>query len=99
MAFRWYADDGPTLNTGLVSFVIFQGIWTSIAGNPKFLWFFSWGSDPLSPRSGTAHDHFISTSTKLSSTGNLYMGTLANSEDPDEIPQNTKPKSTILEAC
>ena len=34
--FRWRADDGPTLNW-LGSFVIFQGIWTSIATNPIFL--------------------------------------------------------------
>ena len=25
MAFRWRADDGPTLNSGLAAFVIFQG--------------------------------------------------------------------------
>ena len=29
MAFRWRADDGPTLNAGLVA-VIFQGIRTNI---------------------------------------------------------------------
>ena len=33
--FCWRADDGPTLKLG--SFVIFQGIWTSIAKNPLFL--------------------------------------------------------------
>ena len=30
MAFRWRADDGPTLNAGLV----FQVFWTSIAKKP-----------------------------------------------------------------
>ena len=44
MAFRWRVDDGPTLNKyWLGSIVIFQGIWTSIAGNPIILWFFRGG--------------------------------------------------------
>ena len=29
MAFRWHADDGPTLNAGLVA-AIFQGIWNTL---------------------------------------------------------------------
>ena len=33
MAFRWRANDGPTLNAGSVVFMIFQGIRTSIAKN------------------------------------------------------------------
>ena len=47
MAFRWQADDGPTLNAGLGSFVIFQGIRTSIAKKKTI--FFSGGPDPLFP--------------------------------------------------
>ena len=34
MAFGWRADDGPTLNAGLVAFVNFRGIWVSIAKKP-----------------------------------------------------------------
>ena len=34
MAFRWHADDGPTLNTGLVA-AIFQGIRTCFARKPN----------------------------------------------------------------
>ena len=57
MAFRWRADDGPTLNAGLVA-VIF-------AGDPdlhclKTLYFCDFsgeggGPDPLPPPSGSAH--------------------------------------------
>ena len=36
MAFRWRADDGPTLNAGLVA-AIFQGIRTCIARKPYIL--------------------------------------------------------------
>ena len=45
--FRWRADDGPTLNAGLV----FQGIQTSIAKKPyTFVIFQGWGSpDPPVP--------------------------------------------------
>ena len=43
MAFRWQADNGPTLNAGLigsfVDFVIFQGEGRGVEG----------GLDPLSP--------------------------------------------------
>ena len=48
MAFRWRADDGPTLNAGLAAFVIFQGIRTSIAKKP-YVCYFSGGRDPLPP--------------------------------------------------
>ena len=48
MAFRWWADDGPTLNAGLVA-AIFQGSRPVLLENPKFLWFFRVGPDPLSP--------------------------------------------------
>ena len=47
---RWRADDGPTLNVGLVrSFVIFKGIKTSIAKKPFIFVIFQGGPDPLSP--------------------------------------------------
>ena len=48
MAFRWHADDGPTLNAGLVA-VIFQGIRTFIARKPNIFVIFQGGPDPLSP--------------------------------------------------
>ena len=48
-AFRWRADDGPTLNTGLVA-AIFQGIRSCIARNPVFGDCLGGGcQDPLSP--------------------------------------------------
>ena len=38
MAFRWWADNGPTLNAGwLGSFLIFQGIRTRITNYPYIL--------------------------------------------------------------
>ena len=55
MAFRWRADNGPKLNAGVVhcSFVIFQGIWTSIANKPYIFMIFQGGPDlpppPLDP--------------------------------------------------
>ena len=48
MAFRWRANDGPTLNLGLVA-AISQGIWTCIARNPYIFVIFQGGPDPLSP--------------------------------------------------
>ena len=48
MAFRWHADDGPTLNAGLVA-VIFQGTWTCIARKPYIFGIFQGGRDLLSP--------------------------------------------------
>ena len=47
MAFRWRADNGPTLNAGL----ILQGICTSIAKKPYSFVSFQGGPDPLSPSS------------------------------------------------
>ena len=48
IAFRWRADDGPTLNAHLVP-VIFQGIRTSIAKETLlFVIFQGGGPDPLS---------------------------------------------------
>ena len=53
MAFRWRADDGPTLNAGLV---FFKGIWTSIAKESYIFVIFQMGPDPLSPPPpGSAH--------------------------------------------
>ena len=53
MAFRWRADDGPTLNAGLVALWFFRGSGPVLQGNPIFLWFFMGGGgggrDPLSP--------------------------------------------------
>ena len=47
MAFRWRADDGPTLNAGLVA-AIFQEIRTCIARKPCIFVIFQEGPDPLS---------------------------------------------------
>ena len=56
MAFRWRADDGPTLNAGLVA-AIFQGIRTSIARKPYIFVIFQGGRGrtpfpPLDPHMG-----------------------------------------------
>ena len=49
-AFRWHADECPTLNAGLAA-AIFQGIRTCIARKPYiFCDFSAWGSGP-----GSAH--------------------------------------------
>ena len=48
MAFRWRADDGPTLNAGLVA-AIFQGIRTCIGRKPYIFEIFQGGPDPLFP--------------------------------------------------
>ena len=52
MAIRWWADDGPTLNAGLVPLCFFQGIWTSIAKKPYIFVIFHGGGGvrpPVSP--------------------------------------------------
>ena len=50
MVFRWRADDGPTLNTGLVAWRFFRGSGPVLVSNPIFLWFFrGGGSDSLPP--------------------------------------------------
>ena len=56
MAFRWRADDGPTLNADLKDLCVFQRIRTSMLRNAIFWWFFSGrggggggGPDPLPP--------------------------------------------------
>ena len=48
-AFRWNADECPTINAGLAA-AIFQGIRTCIARKPYIMWFFSVGSGPGSAR-------------------------------------------------
>ena len=60
MALPWHADNGPTLNSGLVAFVIFQGIRTSIAKKPYIFVIFQGGPDllPPPPPSGSAHGMF-----------------------------------------
>ena len=54
IAFRWRADDGPTLNASLVA--LCQGIWTSIAQKPYIDVIFQGGggSGPPVPTSGSA---------------------------------------------
>ena len=56
MTFRWRADDGPTLNAGLVALYIFRGS-TSIAKKPYFVIFQGGSPEPLPrpPPSGSAH--------------------------------------------
>ena len=50
------ADDGPTLNTGLVALLFFRGTQTCTARKPYiFVIFGGGGPDPLSPPSGSAH--------------------------------------------
>ena len=59
MAFRWHADDGPTLNAGLLALCFFRGSGPVLLTNPIFfLWFFRGGGDPdpLSPPFGSAYE-------------------------------------------
>ena len=64
MAFRWRADDGPTLNAGLIA-AIFQGIRTSIIAKKPYIFviFQGGGSGPPVPHPcGSAHvEAFYST--------------------------------------
>ena len=56
MAFRWRADDGPTLNAGLVALWFFRGSGPVLLRNPIFLWFFRGRLlPPPPPPSGPAH--------------------------------------------
>ena len=48
MAFHWQADDGPTLNAGLVA-LWFKGIRTSIAKEPYVFCNFPVGGPPVPP--------------------------------------------------
>ena len=65
MAFCWRADDGLTLNTGLVClfffFVFFQWILTSIAKKPYIFGIFQGGGgpDPLHPPPPSGSPHVI----------------------------------------
>ena len=49
MAFRWRADDGQTLNAGLVLFVFIQVTRTSIAKKPYMFVIFQGGGGPDPP--------------------------------------------------
>ena len=51
---RWW----PNIEYCLGSFVIFSGIWISIAKNHIFLWFSRGVRTPCSPQSGSAHVSF-----------------------------------------
>ena len=62
MAFHWRADDGPTLNTGLV----FQGIRANIAKKPYSFEFILGGPDPL------PSTHAIDLKPNWPSAGNRY---------------------------
>ena len=61
---KWRADDGPTLNAGLVALWFLRGSVPVLLRNPIFLWFSGGGGgpDPLSPP-GSAHDFGCSCST------------------------------------
>ena len=48
MAFRWRADDGSTLNAGLVALLFFRGSGQVLLKNTIFLLFFREGLDPMS---------------------------------------------------
>ena len=48
------ANNGPKFNAGLVAFVIFQGIRTSIAKKP-YIYVILGGRNPFPPLSGSAH--------------------------------------------
>ena len=59
MAFRCRADDGPTLNAGLVG-AIYQGIRTCIARKPYIFVIFQGGGSGLPvPRSGSALEKYV----------------------------------------
>ena len=64
MAFPWWADEGPTLNAGLVALWFFSRSGPILLRNPKFLWFFSGGGSrpPVPPLD-------LSMSTKIPWTG------------------------------
>ena len=49
MAFCWRADDGATLNAGLVALWFFRGSRPVLLKYPIFSWFFRGVRDPLSP--------------------------------------------------
>ena len=51
MAFRWRAEDGPTLDGGLAALIFFRGSGPILLKNPTFLQFFKGGggANPLCP--------------------------------------------------
>ena len=49
MVFRWQADDGPTLNAGLVAMWFFKESWPVFLRNPVCLWFFCGVRTPCPP--------------------------------------------------
>ena len=60
MAFRWRANDGPTLNSGLVTLRLFRVSGPALLRNPIFV-IFQGDLDPLSPPPpppppGSVHD-------------------------------------------
>ena len=61
MAFRWRADDGPTLNAGLVhvALLFFNGSGPVLLNKPYIFCNFSGGSGPPAPTpSESAHGSF-----------------------------------------
>ena len=57
MAFRWRADDGPTLNAGSLA-AIFQVIRSCIAKKPYIFIIFQGVLDPLPPTPSGSHMDF-----------------------------------------
>ena len=53
------ADNGPKLNAGLVVLWFFKGSRPVLLRNPIFFFDVSGGSGPLSPPSGSAHEHCL----------------------------------------
>ena len=49
MVFRWCAEDGPTLNAGLVALRFYRGSGPVLLENPIFLWFFRGYWTPCPP--------------------------------------------------
>ena len=49
MAFRWRADDGPTLNADLVALILFMGSGPVLLRNPIFLRFSRMSGPPAPP--------------------------------------------------
>ena len=47
--FRWRANDGPTINAGLVALSFFRGSGSVLLRNPIFLWFFKGVRTPCPP--------------------------------------------------
>ena len=56
MAFRWRADDGSTLNAGLVAVWFFRASGPVLLRYPIFVVFFQRGLGPPVPLSGFVHE-------------------------------------------